>query len=211
MLQKRLHTILPRLALLTGFCFLIEIFRIFLAGNISYIFLPWNLLLAWIPMWLAMQLADEKRRLNLALYLMAWLIFFPNAPYIITDFLHLKPRGGCPFWFDTLLLSSYAFAGLLSGIFSALIVFKRMCDFLPVWVARGFMILAMVISGYGIYVGRFLRYNSWDLLTDPLGIISDTAIRLVHPACYPRTYGVTIMAGALLSLVFFVFESFLLD
>ena len=178
--------------------------------SINYIFLPWNLWLAWIPLWLAMLMVRESKPVKLLVYLAVWLVFFPNAPYIITDFLHLKPRGDIPFWFDTLLIYSYSFTGLLLGILSALLVFKKLKDFFPSVVARGFMLLTMVISGYGIYVGRFLRYNSWNLLTNPIQIIGDTISRLIHPASYPRTYGVTLMAGILLSLVFFIFESFLL-
>jgi uncharacterized membrane protein len=210
MLQKNLHTILPRLALLSVFCVFIEVFRILLTVNITYIFLPWNLFLAWVPLWLTMQLKDENRPVHLCLYLVTWLFFFPNAPYIITDFLHLKPRGDFPFWYDALLLFSFAFTGLLIGIISAHIVFKKMKQVLAPWQAKGFMLFAMLISGYGIYVGRFLRYNTWDLLTNPLQITTDTVSRIFHPAIYPRTYGVTLMAGVLLSLVFFIFESILI-
>ena len=176
--------------------------------NLTYVFLPWNLLLAWVPMWLAIRMTDEKQPIKLAVYLAVWLIFFPNAPYIITDFLHLKPQPNCPFWFDSLLLYSYTITGLLLGIFSALLVLKKMKDFFAPWKARGFMLFAMLLSGYGIYVGRFLRYNSWDLLTAPWQIGADTALRLLHPTWYPQTYGVTLMCGLLLTLVFFVFESF---
>jgi uncharacterized membrane protein len=210
MLHKKLHTIIPRLALLTAFCFSIEIFRMILTLDINYIFLPWNLILAWVPLYLAMQLKDEAKPLHLFIYLAAWLAFFPNAPYIITDFIHLKPRTDFPFWYDALLVFSYAFAGLLLGIISALIVFKKIKTLFVLWKAKGFMVFTMLISGYGIYVGRYLRYNTWDLLTDPFQITTDTISRIIHPTIYPRTYGVTIMAGVLLSLVFFIFESFLL-
>ena len=207
MLQKRLHAIIPRLALLTGFCFSIEIVRIMTTFNINYIFLPWNLILAWIPLWMAIRIADETKPVRLLLYLAVWMLFFPNAPYIITDFLHLKPRDNFPFWYDSLLLFAYAFTGLTLGIFSALLVFKRLKEFLATWQARAFMLIAMMMSGYGIYMGRFLRYNSWDILSDPFQITGETLSRLIHPMSYPRTYGVTLMAGALLTLVFLVFES----
>lgn len=209
MLQKNLNAMIPRLALLSAFCFFIEIFRMLLTRNILFIFLPWNLILAWVPLWLAMQLKEDTKQPQLILYLALWLLFFPNAPYIITDFVHLRPRPDFPFWFDAMLLFSFAFTGLLLGIISALIVFKKMKGLFAAWKASGFMILAMILSGYGMYIGRFLRYNSWDLLTDPIQILSETASRLVHPATYPRTYGVTIMAGVLLSLVLFIFEPFL--
>jgi len=210
MLQNKLHVIIPRLALLTAFCVFIEVFRVLFALNITYIFLPWNLFLAWVPLWLAMQLKDEMRPIPLFLYISAWLFFFPNAPYIITDFLHLKSRAGFPFWYDALLLYSFAFTGLLLGIISAHIVFKKIKQLLVPWQAKGFMLFVMLISGYGIYIGRFLRYNTWDLLTNPFQITAITVSRIIHPTIYPRTYGVTLMAGVLLSLVFFIFESILI-
>ena len=210
MFQSKLHSIIPRLGLLTIFCFFIELCRMVVARNITYIFLPWNLILAWIPLWLAMQLKDETKPWRLFLYLSAWLVFFPNAPYIITDFLHLKPRINFPFWYDALLLYSFAFTGLLLGIISALIVFKKVKTLFTPFKAKASMLMAMMVSGYGIYVGRFLRFNTWDLLTNPFQITSDTVSRIIHPNMYPRAYGVTLMAGVLLSLVFFIFESMLI-
>ncbi len=210
MLQKNLHTLLPRLALLTLFCFFIEATRMLITCNIIYIFLPWNLLLAWIPVYLSVQIKEETKTVKLGMYLFLWLLFFPNAPYIITDLLHLKPRNNFPFWYDSLLLFSFAFTGLILGVVSALLVFKKMKVIVGIRKARIFMLLTMLLSGYGIYVGRFLRYNSWDIVDSPFQILGETAMRLIHPSMYPRTYGLTLMSGALLFLVFFIFESILL-
>ncbi len=210
MLQSKLHSIIPRLALLSAFCCFIEVGRIVITHNITFIFLPWNLILAWVPLWFAMQLKDESRPVHLFLYLATWLVFFPNAPYIITDFLHLKPRINFPFWYDAILLYSFAFTGLLLGILSAHIVFKKLKTLFLPWKAKGLMLFTMLISGYGIYVGRFLRFNTWDLLTNPFQITTDTVSRILHPTVYPRAYCVTIVTGTLLSLIFFIFESILI-
>ncbi len=78
----------------------------------------------------------------------------------------------------------------------------------PVPYAKAIIILIMFLSGYGIYLGRCLEYNSWDILTNPINLLSDTANRLLHPSFYPRTYAVALITGILLSLVFFIFESF---
>ena len=210
MLQGNLRPLLKRLAVLSAFCVVIEIFRIFFVISLNYIFLPWNLLLAWIPVTFAIQASGEKSTWKFLAWLSAWLIFFPNAPYIMTDFLHLKPRDNFPFWYDSMLIYSFAFTGLMLGIVSALIIYKKLKTLLPAFAARGFLFLVMITSGYGIYVGRFLRYNSWDLITNPFAFFTDTALRLIHPTSYPRTYGVSLMAGVLLCLVFSVFESFTL-
>ena len=210
MLKRNLHVLIPRLALLTAFCLAIQLFRMALTLNFRYVFLPWNLLLAWLPLYFAMQLINKQSTAKSALYLFLWLLFFPNAPYIITDLLHLKPTDNFPVWYDTLLIFSFAFTGLLSGIVSSLLVFNKAQAFLAPWKARSLMLLAMFISGYGIYVGRFLRYNSWDIFSSPFQLAADTLSRLIHPFAYARTYGVTCMSGILLSLVFFIFESILL-
>ena len=206
-MHKKLHAVIPRLALLSAFCLFIEVFRIIFARNICFIFLPWNLLLAWVPLWLAMKIKDEAKPLKLFVLICSWLVFFPNAPYLITDFLHLRKHDNFPFWYDVFLLFTFAFNGFMLGIISSLLVFNKMKEQLGVWKAKTFMLLTMLISGYGIYVGRFLRYNSWDVLTDPWQIMAGTLSRILHPLLYPRTYGVTLMAGILLSLTFFIFES----
>ncbi len=193
--------------LLSVFCFVLEIFRLAVTQSLSYIFLPANLILAWLPLAFALYFHKAAQPYKIVPAFGMWLVFFPNSPYIITDLIHLKPRNGFPLWFDALLIYSFAFTGLVVGMLSALIVYNRLKTMLPKLAARVLMLALMLISGYGIYIGRFLRWNSWNVITDPLGIFYDTATRILHPLSYPRTYGMTLMMGVLLCLVFFVFES----
>ena len=209
MFQTNLTPTIRRLMFLSIFCIALEVLRMCCTFTLNYIFLPWNLILAWVPLVFAIQIVKEENKRRLGAWLFAWFIFFPNAPYIITDFLHLKPRDNFPFWFDSILLYAFAFAGLMTGVVSALLVYKKLNELMPKYLAKGIMVVVMFFSGYGIYIGRFLRYNSWDILTDPFEILGDTAARILHPFSYPRTYGVTLMAGVLLCLVLAVFESFM--
>src|ERR1019366_2468091 len=209
MLQPQLIQTIRRLMFLSLFCIALEALRMCCTFNFNYIFLPWNLILAWVPLAFATRIIKEGNKFKLAAWFFAWFIFFPNAPYIITDFIHLKPRDNFPFWFDSILLYAFAFAGLMPGVVSALLVYKKLKDLVPQYIAKGLMVMVMFFSGYGIYMGRFLRYNSWDILTNPFEILADTAARILHPASYPRTYGVTLMAGILLCLVLAIFESFM--
>jgi len=202
--------VLFKLFLLSSFCFAFEVVRMIATDSLNYIFLPFNLLLAWIPMLFAMLAANEERLGRKLLYLVVWLIFFPNAPYLITDLIHLKPRNDFPLWFDSILLYSFAFTGLMVGMFSALIIYSQLRRVFSSTVSKGFILLMMLGSGYGIYLGRFLRWNSWSLLTHPLSILHDTLARILHPFSYPQTYEVTIMTGLLLSIAFLLFESFTL-
>ena len=145
----------------------------------TFLFLIWNLFLAWIPYMISYflpwfdKMAGRKFRLLTGLLLIVWLLFFPNAPYIITDLLHLKPRPAVPLWFDLILLLSFAWVGLLFGIFSLLHIQK--------WVQIRFnknydSILAVTLiplCSLGVYLGRFLRWNSWEVFTQPQILLAD--------------------------------------
>ncbi|MBP6732151.1 MAG: DUF1361 domain-containing protein [Chitinophagales bacterium] len=201
------NSVIKKLLLLSGFCIALEVFRMFTTASLNYIFLPFNLLLAWMPLAFALLVHKAQTSLRIFIGFCLWLLFFPNSPYIITDLIHLKPRNDFPLWFDAMLIYSFAFTGLIVGMFSAIIIYHKLKGMVSGLTAKATMFLLMLISGYGIYIGRFLRWNSWNVVTDPLLIFYDTASRVAHPLSYPRTYGVTLMMGTLLCLVFFVFES----
>ena len=137
-----------------------------------YLFLPWNLFLAWVPYAFAHQLLPGRGfpAANGAL-LVLWLLFFPNAPYIITDFLHLRPRPPIPVWYDTLMLFSFAWTGLLLG-FCSLMEVQAFAEhqWNKKWAQLG-AALAILLGSFGVYMGRFLRWNSWDAFIRPLDVL----------------------------------------
>ncbi|HLP20984.1 MAG TPA: DUF1361 domain-containing protein [Chitinophagales bacterium] len=200
-------TVFKRLLLLSAFCCALEAYRLHITDNAGFIFLPFNLILAWIPIGLAVLAGKQNKWWAFAPCFIAWLAFFPNSPYIITDLIHLKPRAAMPFWFDTVLMYSFAFTGLVLGMLSAVIVYNKLKELTGRYTAQGIMMVVMLLSGYGIYMGRVLRWNSWNILTHPTGIYYDTVARITDPFNYPRTYGMTLIFAALLWLVFSVFES----
>lgn len=200
--------VIKKLLQLSGFCIVLEVFRLLTTETLVYIFLPFNLILAWIPLRFATLASKQEKNWKFFICFIAWLVFFPNAPYIITDLIHLKARSNFPLWFDLTLIYSFAFTGLIVGMFSAILIYNKLKEIFPRIAAKAIMLSVMLISGYGIYIGRFLRWNSWNLLTDPFAIFYDTLTRIIHPFSYPRTYGMTLMIGVLLCLVFSVFESF---
>ncbi len=199
--------VIRQLFLLSAFCFALQTFRMVCTGTLSYIFLPWNLLLAWVPLAFATVATRQASKLKLFMAFVLWLLFFPNSPYIITDLIHLTPRTGWPHWYDAFLIYSFALAGLLAGIVSALIIYRKLKEVLPPLFARAVVLGSMLLCGYGVYMGRFLRWNSWDALTNPFQILSDTFTQLAHPITYSRTYGITLLSSILIWLVFKVFES----
>lgn len=163
--------------------------RTILSGSIEYAFLVWNLFLAWIPLgsaYLISMSADRRRStlmVSLPAVLLLWLVFFPNAPYILTDLQHLGvPRSGIPLWFDTLLLIWFAWTGLSLGLVALFLMHGMIRREFGRLVGWFFVMVVGFLSGLGIYIGRFLRWNSWDLLLDPLVRISDFMYYASHPS-----------------------------
>jgi uncharacterized membrane protein len=170
------------------------------AQNVTYFFLVWNLFLAAIPFAAALLFERSKRVVTQAVTFVVWLLFLPNAPYIVTDFIHLRARPPVPLWFDILLLLSAAGTGLLLGYGSVMIVqrvVERRRGARTGWLAAT---VALFLSAFGIYLGRFVRFNSWDVVTDPIPLFADIAYRLMNPMQHPRTFAVTALYGVALLL-----------
>ena len=159
------------------------------AGQPAFVFLTWNLFLAWVPFVLSLGVAAVHGRGGprplLWVLGAGWLLFLPNAPYILTDFIHLGRAGGVPLWFDAALIGTFAATGLALGLASLLIVHH-------VVEARAGRVLgwtvavsSLVLSAIGVYLGRFPRFNSWDVVTDPLSLVAVVLQRLADPLREP--------------------------
>jgi uncharacterized membrane protein len=121
--------------------------------------------------------------LVILLAILLWLLFFPNAPYILTDLLHLAhPRPDVPLWFDMLLIIWFAWTGLLLGLVSLFLMHGIVIREFGRVIGWGFVLAVGILSGLGVYIGRFLRWNSWDLLLQPLVRISDLMYYAAHPS-----------------------------
>ncbi len=131
------------------------------------------------------------------------MLFFPNAPYILTDLIHLKPRFDVPFWFDLVLLLTFAWNGVLLGYKSLHNIQKIIQQLYGKTKALAFVVFCLFISGYGIYLGRFERFNSWDILAQPYSLIYEIKETILHPFEHYHTYGVTLFFGVFLTLGYF--------
>jgi uncharacterized membrane protein len=183
--------------------------RIAYSGELHYIFICWNLFLAWVPFAIGSVLR-KKSHISLWLQLIllfAWLIFFPNAPYIITDFLHLGESPVVPLWFDVLLLFTASWNGLLLGILSLFQVEKFLEEKFNSRLAGLCIVVFLFLCGFGVYAGRYLRWNSWEVFTDPKNIIADTTNRILNPHEHPATWGATILMGLLLVIIYFTLKN----
>lgn len=201
------------LVAMSFFCLLLTAFRCYWSGNLTYVFLVWNLFLAFIPWCLSSILVYrfQSRSQSFSLFSLMilgfWLLFFPNAPYILTDLFHLTPRVHVPFWFDLSLLLSYALTGLMIGLISLLHVDSWLRGRMPSGLVSFLTVAVLFLSGFGIYLGRYQRWNSWDLASNPLALLYDIADRFLNPLSHPRTWAVTLLMGILLNFMFWCIRS----
>ena len=181
--------------------------RIAYTGTPTYGFLLWNLMLAWAPLVIASLATRLQGRLRLtaALWLPAWLLFLPNAPYIITDIIHLRERQGVPILYDAVLLFAFATCGLALGFVSLRWIQMLVARWVGLWSSRIFALTMLCLTGFGVYLGRFRRWNSWDVLADPVDLAGDVLLRLLHPLEHWRAWGVTGLFAVLLVFLYWLF------
>ncbi len=163
--------------------------RMVYSHTVHYWFLIGNLALAWVPFVfaaVAYTLASARRAVLYALIVVAamvWLVFFPNAPYILTDFLHLGSMGDIvPGWYDVLMLFWFAWTGLLLGVVSLYLMHDIVARAFGGAAGWAFVFAAAFLGSFGIYLGRFLRWNSWDLLRRPMPLAGELYGKVTDPA-----------------------------
>jgi uncharacterized membrane protein len=155
-----------------------------MSGKVTYVFLVWNLILAFIPYVISEGLLrvdlKDKRLIFIALSFL-WLMFFPNSPYIMTDLFHLKPKTGAPFWYDLMLLLSYSFNGFFLGFLSLLSMEKMVANYFGLRISHFFTFLSLIACSIGVYVGRYLRWNSWEVFTKPFSLLQELQDQDFYP------------------------------
>jgi uncharacterized membrane protein len=194
------------LAFTSFICLGLSLLRVNISESRMFLFLNWNLFLAFIPWALSSVLLmypklQQKKRIVFAL-MCVWILFFPNAPYILTDLFHLKYVNTMPMWFDLLLILSFAWVGLLFGFLSLWDIEKFLEKSLNKKLIPILSSCMLFLGSFGIYLGRYLRWNSWDIMQQPLGIIYDIGDRVINPFEHPRTWGVTLFMGLFLNVVY---------
>jgi uncharacterized membrane protein len=198
-------------------CLVLSIYRVFISATPTFLFLNWNLFLAFIP-WAASSALIvypklQQKKIAVLGLLGVWLLFFPNAPYILTDLFHLKHVDSTmPMWFDLLQILSFAWVGLLFGFMSLWDIEKILKKYLITSRLKGllryrlsipiFSSILLFIGSFGIYLGRYLRWNSWDIIAEPFALIYDIGDRFINPFEHPRTWGVTLFMGLFLNIVY---------
>lgn len=193
-------------------CVSLWLARRYVTGSDSFFFLVYNLGLACLPLLVSTSLAMARSTMLIAVLGAVWLAFFPNAPYLFTDLIHLRPRtGAAPFWFDWLLFVSFAGAGLLIGCVSLAQVHGRLRKKLRPSIANAGVTGLLALTAFGVYLGRFPRWNSWDIVYRPGDFFGQVANLLIHPLDHPRmlaySFGVTVILAMAYFAPLLVFQS----
>ena len=191
------------LVLASGLSCALVVVRAYYAGTTQYVFFFWNLFLAWVPLGAALVFyglaARQSRRWTFMLAAAGiWFLFFPNAPYIVTDMVHLHERPPVPYWYDIICVMAFAQTGLFLGYLSLYLMQEVIRAWLGRWFGWLFALAMMAASAFGVYLGRFLRWNSWDALVDPIGILWSAA-RVANPwnGAQPLAFSITFFAFSL--------------
>ncbi|QRY53056.1 DUF1361 domain-containing protein [Mycolicibacterium septicum] len=163
-------------------------------------FLVWNLVLAWIPMVVAIAFDLVERRLWLLPLGAAWLAFLPNAPYLVTDLVHLGE--GYELWRHVLQYGFAAWTGILLGVVSLLLVHQRIDDEFGAFWGWLVAVLSVAACAVGVVIGRFQRWNSWDLVTQPDAVVAATFDWMRSPLSYVQSTGVAIAVAAFFGLAY---------
>ena len=170
-------------------------------GSVGYWFLVWNLLLAWIPYLLSLVLATSVHRAWLRIATAgAWFVFLPNAPYLLTDVIHLRYAAGPVGWLDVVLVVTFVINGLMLGFVSLLLMHGLLLERIRPMVSWITMATVVVLCSFGIALGRIERWNSWDVIHHPHALARSVVDTVIHPSDYPVQLGVTMAVAALLAI-----------
>jgi len=182
------------------------LFRAAVTGDLFFFFLGWNLFLAFIPYamteWISRRPIWMDQTIRFIPFLSVWLLFIPNSFYILTDLFHLNKGGNVPRWFDLSLILSFAWNGLILGLLSVRrmeVIISSRFSFLNGLV---FVVLVMALNALGIYIGRYLRFNSWDILTSPFSLAGEIVYLIIHPLRNLREWGMIFSFTILLVIMY---------
>jgi uncharacterized membrane protein len=198
---------LKSVGLISGLCLAFFVVRLILTGSSAYLFIPGNLVLAWLGLFFGWVLVYQLKVTrwvswqNIALSFL-WLFFLPNTWYVLTDFIHVYPTGDISELYDIVMVGSLVMTGFILGFTSLYLVHRELLKRFGN-IRAGYLVAGIILlSSFAIYLGRDLRWNSWDVAANPSGIILNVSDRLIDPLGHLRAFNVTGLFFVLLSVMY---------
>ncbi len=170
-------------------------FRIWYSASLTSLFLVWNIFLAWIPYVLSrfFELYRQKQKWKQALLFGTWLLFFPNALYIVTDLVHIDRESMVPWWYDVVLLFMASLIGIVLGFVSLRKAERFLRTYFTAGMVSALIALLLFLGSFGVYLGRFERWNSWDVVHNPLGLAVNIIDCFINPVENYKVWGITVL------------------
>jgi uncharacterized membrane protein len=212
-LQRQLY-VLASLSFASALCVGLLALRFLHYGKWGHRWLVWNLFLAWLPALGAFaaynldRLPTRFRWFPIIGISFLWLLFLPNAPYLVTDIIHLRPHRGVPLWYDLITLVAFAWTGSFLGLVSLFLMQMLVRRAVGVAASWLFVMGVLVLNGFGIYFGRVLRWNSWDVLFRPESLANQLVDGLLNPLSHIQTIAFAGLFTLLFSAVYLMLLSF---
>lgn len=190
-------------------CIVLLMIRMKLTHCFFYLFLVWNLFLAVIPFAITTYLVSipKLNKIALVFWFCVWLLFLPNAPYMVTDLLHLKISNTHLLWLDILVVMSFALNGLLVFYLSLVDMNAILNTIIKSSKTKYLTVFILYLSGFGVYLGRFLRYNSWEIIQNPLSLFNDIVNIIFYPNQHMEAWLFTLLFGTFISVGFWMFKT----
>lgn len=181
--------------------------RIIKTGRLSYGFLAWNLFLAYVPYFISEWLAKHSQilasRLKLIPLVFTWVLFMPNSFYILTDLFHLNNMTKGDSWYDLTLILSFAWNGILFGILSIYKMEMLLKNAKGKFIAGVIICAVMWLNAFGVYIGRYLRFNSWDIFVNPFSLISETVEIIFIPYDYRYVWAMSFCFAFFMAILYY--------
>lgn len=202
-----MNQVTKKLVLLTSLSITLVIVRIIKTDQFSFVFMFWNLFLAFIPYWISTYLLKHKdlHLLNAVVSGFIWLLFLPNAPYMVTDLFHFHKQPHLPIWYDLFLILSFAIIGMYLFYLSVL----QMKDLVKIKFPKLYrpvvLILLFIAVSYGVYIGRFLRLNSWDII-HPVSLTKTCLSTFAQRSLFKDMRGFTFLFSIFLAFLYILFK-----
>lgn len=212
MLQQQarpFHVFAYALLGLSGLSIILLVLGAIRGNGMTDSYLVWNLFLAWIPLLLSYALTLLVRRQPWSSWTgigltLAWLLFLPNSFYMVSDYIHLEDITRTSVLYDALTFTSFIINGLILGYASLYMVQLLLRDRISRLQNELFAAAMLLLCSFAIYLGRDLRWNSWDVLLNPAGILFDISERVIDPLAHPEAFTTTLMFFVFLAGLYWV-------
>lgn len=193
----------------SGVSFMLFMIRALSLKSTNYWYLNWNLLLAWIPLLFAVLVVKHLRTgpwisWRGILLTALWLAFLPNSFYIATDFIHLQRNSVDSLLLDIVMLLAFTFNGFILGYLSIYTIHKLLLKRVKTMTAHTIIALVFLACSFAIYLGRYLRWNTWDIVINPAGLLFDVSDRFINPAAHVQTFLTTALFFVLIGAFYVV-------